>query len=674
MRTCTWILCKGFLLASVAVGFASGADDGQGTTTQQSAEMAFEPGTEHTTLYELTAYESEIGRKLTFSESPVLAARVANGELPPLDQRLPQDPLVIQPSESIGKYGGIWRRANLGILPITAYSEGDEDLFTRDYYTTQRWNNIVRDAQMSADATTFTFLLRRGMKWSDGAPFTADDFLFWYDDLMLNEELSPVPPRQFLREGQPAVMDKVDDVTVRVTFAAPYGYFLDMLANAYPPQPFRPKHYLQQFHPKYAQQAELDSRIKESGFKIWTELMNHHSHEWRFPAARPVIGAFDPIDEQGVPLRRFVRNPYYWKVDTAGNQLPYIDRVEEVLMSDGEAILLRGLAGEIDVQSIRIGGTANLPVLKENEAKGNYRIVHYPGHEGPQSGLFLNFFHEDEVLRELFLNKDFRIALSLGMDRQTMNDLNYKGQGEGRQMAPASTSPWYIEEYAKRYTEHDPERASQILDGLGLAWDRNNEWRLRPDGQRLRVEIKVFTPWPPENMANCELIKETWKELGIDVVLKPVERALWVTTVQASDFDIASYVVGSGSAAYPPLRSPYVFPSSAQSSYWGVQWAQWLTTDGAKGVEPPAEVKELFAMYERLSGIASQEERNEIYAEAYRIHADNLWMIGGVAEPNVGRYFLFKNNVGNTTEYGNANWRNADYKFPYSWSTYFFKN
>ena len=342
-------------------------------------------------------------------------------------------------------------------------------------------------------------------------------------------------------------------------------------------------------------------------------------------------------------------------------------------MGDTQAIILRAVAGDIDAQGLRVAGTANLPLYTDNAEKGDYKIVFYPGPEGNLSPIYFNFYHEDPVLRELFLDKDFRIALSIGIDRQEISDLNYKGLAEISQVSASPKMDIYVDEYAMMYTEYDPDKANAMLDSMGLKWDNNKEWRLRSDGKRLQLEIKAFTPWPAENVANCELIGQYWKDLGIEVVVKPTERTTWVAQIQASDFMLAAYSSHFGFPSYPPTNAPALFPRGL-SSYQFVQWAVWLETNGEKGVEPPADVKRLAEIRLEIPPLADKAKKDALYKEAFKIHADNLWSIGIVREPSIGRYFIFKNNVGNVSEYGMANWRIADYKFPYAWSTYYFKD
>jgi peptide/nickel transport system substrate-binding protein len=290
------------------------------------------------------------------------------------------------------------------------------------------------------------------------------------------------------------------------------------------------------------------------------------------------------------------------------------------------------------------------------------------------STLFFNFYHQDKVLRDIFRTKEFRIALSYAIDREEINDLNYKGLGTPMNVGASPLAPqWYIEEYSQRYAEYDPDKANSMLDELGLKWDNNREYRLRPDGKRLQVELTVGTPWPGENVANCELVKKYWNAVGVGVVLKPTATSAWVAKTEASQFDVLAYAATFGFPTNPPYQHNQLYAFNNRT-YWGVQWANWMVTGGKSGEEPPAPVKRLYELYQMFPATGSEEDRIPLYREAMKIHADNFWMIGCVSEPAISRFFVVNNKIGNATEYGLAGFRNADAKFSYSWPTYFFKD
>lgn len=682
LLACLLALC----LVSGASLFAGGTTESSGAAaTSQPAATAtaatVKPGEEHTVLYTVEAWEKASGKKLAFTESPVMAAKVKAGEIPALDKRLPnrEDVMVVQPSESVGKYGGTWRLTELGALSLQIYMEPDEGLFTADYWIRQYIPNLIKDYKLSEDARVLTLYLRKGLKWSDGHPFTADDFAFYWNDVVLNKEITPVIDARWKSGGEVATFTRIDDYTVSWTFKEPYGIIVESLTISYPPKPYLPAHYLKQFHSSYVKKDELDKKIAEASFKTWIELFNAKNDTNGGNPARPGMGAMLPLDKRGSPVSRLVANPYYFKVDTAGQQLPYLDGAQETLMGDVQSMLLRTLAGETDIQFLRVPTVANLPVISENAKKGDYRILFYPGPQGNLSTIYFNYTHSDTVLRDLFLSKDFRIALSYGTNRQEINDLNFKGLAEPMQV---EFSPDYKDLFdktaGKRYTEYKLADANAMLDKVGLKWDAAKEWRLRSDGKRLQLELKVFKEWPTEGVANAELMAQQWKKMGIEVVVKPTQGSLWTTQVQSGDFQLAVYAGSYGFPSSPPYKSAALFPTGDGGfCYWSVPWAQWIISGGKSGSEPPADVKAALTrnkqILDQIPTVASLEKRNALYKEAAKNMSDLYLMIGIVIEPNIGRYIIYGNKVGNVSEFGMGNFRNADFKFSYAWPTYFFK-
>ena len=401
-------------------------------------------------------------------------------------------------------------------------------------------------------------------------------------------------------------------------------------------------------NPKFPGFPKLQANyLKKEGFTIWTDLLKTKNDFFRNPEL-PTIHGWYPLDSIDAPIQRYARNPYYWKVDTEGNQLPYIDRIEQTLVSDPETILLKAIAGDIDFQIRRISSLANYPVIMQYREKGNYRVITYPTSGQNYCCMFLNFSHKDPVLRKLFNNKQFRIALSIAINREEINQLLFKGLGTPAQPNPAPTSPWYIERYAKQYTEYDLNKANQILDELGLTKRDAENYRLRPDGKRLRIVISAFTPWPPENVEAMELVKGYWKKIGIEVAVKPTARELWITRMKAGDYDISTYSSKMGCFGYPPTVRAETFPF-AQTSWWAPQWGLWFATNGKSGEEPPADVKKIMEIYEEILSETSVEKRNALIRKVIEIHGENFWTIGIIMEPTLGRFSVVKNNFRNVS-------------------------
>jgi len=583
-----------------------------------------------------------------FNEAPMLRVKVAAGELPSVEKRLPEEPLVVKPVEEIGQYGGVWRLVHMGTV----------DIGGRAYHLNEHlvcWNsdftgfipNVAKSWEFSKDGKNITFYLRKGMKWSDGVPFTADDFVFWYKDIILNNDLNPLKPGWLKIGGELGKLEKIDNYTIRFSFAEPYGTILEQLAGTWN-IPYAPEHYLKQFHPKYTSMDKIKEMMKKEGFTLWIDLFSAKNQHFNNPGC-PQIDAWIPLDEVDKPIQRWVRNPYYWKVDTQGNQLPYIDKIERTLLSNRETILLKALAGDVDFYSRRVAGLKNYPIIMQNREKGDYRVIPTLSPGTNYCTIFLNLFHKDPVLHKLFRDKRFRVALSVAINREEINGLLFRGMGTPAQPFPGPGTPWYVKKFFKEYTEYDPQKANKLLDEIGLTKRGAEGYRLRADGKRLKFVIYAFTPWPEENVEAMELVKGYWKDVGIQVVVKPTDRGLWVTRVTACEHDAASYAANMGFPGAPPIVRVESFPL-ANTSYWAPMWGVWFSTAGKSGKEPPQEVKRLMELRSEITKEPSIEKRIELTKEALAIHAENLWMIGIICPPTVGDFKIAKNNFRNVPE------------------------
>ncbi|MFW5836256.1 MAG: ABC transporter substrate-binding protein, partial [bacterium] len=354
-------------------------------------------------------------------QSPALQQLVDSDELPPLEERLPVEPLVVEPVDSIGQYGDeISFISRVGASATTRRTVSYQHLVKWDREFSKWIPNVAKDVIISDDASSFIFELREGMRWSDGELFTADDIVFWYNELMLNEDLfSSVP--DYLRIGdEPATVTKVDDLAVEFRFSESNGFFLQNVASVggYGPTS-APEHHFRQFMPEYNENA--DELAEERGYESAADMvgaMLEFTTMFDFvdiPRLDPWIYT-TPLTE---PTSRLVaeRNPYFWKVDTEGNQLPYIDTFVTIQNDDRESLLLQALNGEVDYVHSYITNATNRPVIAQNRDRGDYDFVDVIATDSNAMAIALNLTHQDPVLREVFQNKDFRIALSHAIDR-----------------------------------------------------------------------------------------------------------------------------------------------------------------------------------------------------------------------------------------------------------------
>jgi len=580
----------------------------------------------------------------SYKESPVLADLVKAGKIPPVAQRIPKDALVVKPTEKVGKYGGSWR---LAFRPVDTWSlwgyviKENEIRFAEDFKTLIP--SLFKSFQASPDNKVFTFTLRQGIKWSDGDPYDADDYVFWWEDIVNNAELSPSQPAEFKAAGKLATFQKIDQYTIRFTFTSPYSTFLLRLAqprySSSSTGPIaRPSHYLKQFHPKYATQAAIDKAVKDGGYNTWMDMFGAKAGNVTNPDV-PVLTAWRNLDLSTGAMMRFERNAYYWKVDTAGNQLPYIDKLEMYFYSDAETCLLKALAGECDFQYRTVASLPNYPTLFKGQDKGGYRLVPSDTLHSNVFTTFLNRTTTDPIKNKLYNDLRFRQALSLAIDRNQINDVLMGGTADIMQVSPPVGSPSYEESTAKMYTKYDPAAANKLLDEIGLKWDAKKEWRLGPDGKPLSFTKVFYVSWPLFQAEAQDLIKENWKAIGINVNNKFLDRTLWTTTMAGNDWDMSAYATDTGGGAYLPLAGAGLFPQSV-GWYAGPQWGLWFSSEGKSGIEPPAEVKKLRALYEEYATTATQARMVEIEKEAFKLYVSQLMAIGISSRPPAEIYYV----------------------------------
>lgn len=603
-----------------------------------------------------------------YNQAPEMAGLVAAGELPPVDERLPLNPKVITPVEEVGRYGGTWRTAlrgggdNAWILRTIGY----ENLVSWTPDWTGLEPNVAESWEVSDDATEFTFHLREGLKWSDGEPFTADDILFWYEDLLMDEDVPTTAPDWMSVNGQVGVVEKIDDYTVKFTFAGPNGLFLQQLATPSAQDVVtRPKHYLQQFHLKYNPEAE--NLASDLDFASWGEMMDSRQGGRNEDADFPTLWAWHLNIPYGENTTLVVaeRNPYYWKVDTEGNQLPYIDRVIYDVGNDVEVLVLKGLNGEIDMQDRHIATLSNKALFFDNQEQGNYHFFDTTPSSMNTYILALNLTHPDPGLRETFQNKDFRIALSHAINRQEIIDLMFVGQGEPYQLAPRPSSPFYNEQLAKQYTEYDPDLANQILDEAGF--ERGPDGiRLTPTGEPISFQLDV-TSVQADRIDISELISGYFAEVGVDMKVNTIDRTL---LYERKDSNAQDAVVWGGDGGLDVILEPrWYFPFSHESNF-ATPWAYWyMNSEDPLAQEPPEAAKKQMELYNQLKATPTLEGQQEIMKQILEIAADEFWAIG-ISLPAPG-YGIVSNNMRNVPQLIPGSWLYPN-PGPTNTSQYFF--
>lgn len=563
-------------------------------------------------------------------EAPALAQQVKSGDLPPVAKRLPKNPLPVAAVDSAGHYGDTLHLVMNGVTGTAWMTR------TIAYEGLMRWTvdgsevipNIAQAVRRSTDGRQYTIELREGMKWSDGEPFTADDLLFAWNDVLRNKDLTPVMPAYMLSRDTPGDIEKLDDHTVRVTFAHPSGLFGTVLAYDADTLTHSPRHYLQDFHPKYNPDAEQEA--KKQHFSSWPELfwakadiyangdLPHH-YAWTLTTV-PGEGRQVVAD----------RNPYYFKTDPAGRQLPYIDTVTYDVIDDAEVMLLKATNGEIDLETLYVSTSTNKPVLARNREKGHYHFNTRVSTLSNEMVIALNLAHKDPTRREIFQNKDFRIGLSYAINRNELIAVAFQHQGEPHQPAPVRESAFFEGDFAKQYTEHDVDKANQHLDAAGYSRRDAAGFRLGPDDRRISFQIDVSTAWPYMVDA-MELVVDYWKDVGIEARVKNLERSLFGNRAVANEYD-ANVYEGDGGLAIEVLEPRWYFPFSS-ASYYATPWATWFTSRGKDGEKPPPAARKQMELYWRLLETPDKKGRSELFKQILQIAKEEFYAIGTVRIP-----------------------------------------
>lgn len=581
-----------------------------------------------------------------FHEAPALAALVAAGRLPPVEQRLPSEPMVLKPLESTGRYGGTWRRGFIGP------SDGENGNRINSSDKLLNWNadgsKIVPGAakgwEMSQDGKTFTLFLRKGMRWRDGAPFTADDFVFWFEDIYSNKDIVPTPIADMSPMGKPGSLVKIDETTVQFRFDVPYFLFLDMMAgdtligggqsvqqsigNYF--GAYSPGHYLRQFLPKYSSEAQVNRMAREMGFDNWGRMLAFKK-DWQLNPDVPTIGPWHTVKPINTPTWTMERNPYYWVVDTEGNQLPYIDNVVLTLAENLEVVNLRAMAGEYDMQERHID-LQKLPVILENRERGHYDVHLDLAYNGADTAIQINHsYNADPEIAKWLHNADFRRALSLGIDRDQLNETFWLGLGTPGSVAPAEAMPQNPgEEWRTRWSTHDPARANKMLDALGLTKKDTEGYRLRTDnGQRLVLQVEAVAAMLdyPRQM---EMVAQQWRRIGIYADIKQMERGLAFQRLSANQDQINVWTNGGTELIY--LFARHCLPVDPTEAHLGVEIAKWYTSNGAQGTAPvEPELTRALELFRSAAGL-QEEGRNRTAQEIWKIIVEQQYSIGTVGQ------------------------------------------
>jgi peptide/nickel transport system substrate-binding protein len=567
-----------------------------------------------------------------YHEAPELADQVKAGKLPPVEQRLPEQPLLVPVVEKTGQYGGVWRRAFLGPADENNYVRVVYDsLFRFSPDGAEIEPKLAIGAKASDDFKQWTILLRKGARWSDGVPFTADDILFWYKDVLLNKDLTPqIPTWMRNADNTAAKVEKVDDYTVRFTYDRPATLFMYEIANQDGPDAsyamFLPAHYLKKFHPTYTSKEELEQKVQAASFKTWNELFQARARPALNPE-RPTMAAWMPTSRVSDPVFTIRRNPYYIGIDKDGNQLPYIDEVRFTYFADQQALNLAAIAGDFDMQARHIQMT-NYPVLKEQEKAGKYHVITWPTFGGSDAVVAFNTTYKaDPEIGKLMATKEFRVALSYAINRDEIKESVFLGLGEARQAVPAPWHPYFPgKEWALKYTEFKRDEANKMLDQLGLSKRDGQGIRLMANGKPATIEISVvpaFGAWPDV----AQLVARDWEAVGIKTIVQVRERALHFKMRDANE--LMTEIWNEDTTGFPFTGNAKFDVRNNPILTLGPLYYRWLTSGGKEGVEPIEPIRRITELVD-IARRTGRDGQIKAAQELFRIWADNVFEIGTV--------------------------------------------
>jgi peptide/nickel transport system substrate-binding protein len=586
---------------------------------------------------------------VAYNETPYLADAVKQGELPPVDERLPVEPYVVGPGTLVpeenlnwqpGVPGGTLRLAGLWWNVFEGTIEGlltAPGMGTKDIH-----GNILKDFEVNEDNTEFTFYMREGLRWSDGVPVTTEDVRFTYEDVMMNPELYPSFPVKYrsggASDGDPMKIEIIDDYTFKVIFSQPYGQFLVKIADPWADYTdfLKPKHYLQQFHIKYASAEQIEASLKEEGLDEWWELFTlKDSTSWTmnsredigFPRLSPWIMVDSP---EGIEI--FVRNPYYFKVDVNGTQLPYIDVLHSTEISDEQMALMMFMGDAADYSSGEVFSLRDVAVLMDNREQGQYDVSILENQFA--FSYFLNQTYDDAVLRKVASDIRFRKALCYAIDRQEISDVVFFGLA-----SPGTVRP----------TEFSPTEANRLLDEMGMTARDAQGFRLTPDGEPFELFVETCAH-RPEYIPIGELLVEQFKDVGINARLRVMEDSLWSEKLTTNGLMSNIHI------AHTPLWADGIWIQDVLPglhSEWGVEWLNWFETGGKTGEEPPENVKELFDMYVALQKtVPHSEEFSRIMGDILDWGYENVYDV--IIADNIGKPVLTDVQLKNVPDSGMA--------------------
>ncbi|MEM9206792.1 MAG: ABC transporter substrate-binding protein [Pseudomonadota bacterium] len=570
---------------------------------------------------------------LTLIETSTLDRTHDVSTLPPVAERVPGEPLIVDMNakgRTPGVHGGdlntlVGRAKDSRLINVWGYARlvGFDGNF-------ELQPDILKDVDVE-DGRIFTFHLREGHKWSDGAPFTAEDFRYYFEDIILNEDLTPSGIPGYLKVGDAEpTFEVIDETTVRFSWSVPNPSFLTELAKARPPFIYRPAHYLKQFHAKYGDEAEIAKLVEENKARSWASLHNKRDDMYNGRNLElPTLQPWAIVDEGANQRFQMTRNPFFHRVDGEGRQLPYIDRII-MSVTDGRLVAAKTRAGESDLQARNLA-FSDITVLKQGEIEHGYKTALWPIAKASHITLYPNLNVTDPVWRELIQDARFRKALSHSIDRKMINNALYFRLGVPSNNTVLETSPLFDPMYRDMHTAFDVGAANAILDQLGLTERRSDGVRLLPDGRPLEIIVETFGE-SAEHIDVLELIKETWAEAGVALFPKPSQRDNVRRRAYSGEL-LMSIFEGFNNGVPTPVMSPaHLAPTNHVDLSWAA-WGDHYESSGKDGIAPDMDVAaQLLDLYSKWQVSSDNGERERIWKEMLEIHASEMLTIGIVSK------------------------------------------
>lgn len=624
------------LLAPVLV-FAGGQGEAPATPGGQTAAAGDETGSAvvdpniPASWNEAPQTASQLGIT-RFNQSPFLNGR----NLPPVADRLPDDPPVIEPYESVGTYGGDFVTWGLELESDfhrgTLNNNGPGEMAPAASGTDViPW--LLESFDYNDDYSEITLKFREGLKWSDGTPYVAaDEWTFWWENYATNGDDFDHDVTQHPTLGLQD-MRVIDDNTIVLVKneKSPFFYLhnsnfgLEVAMGA-------PAHVMRDYYPSVVGEEQALANAAELGFDNYLAAIADLTAQGRHPSEPDYgIPTMRPWMAVSRTETRLVleRNPYYPFVDTEGNQLPYIDRVIVNLASSRDIAEIQATTGEATVAFESLSAE-NIPLYKANEEAEGYRTLIYTSAASSRPYYMFNLGVADEQLNEVFNNVDFRRAMSLAIDRDEINERFYFGFGTPGQATAPATSPLFRKEFEDSYAEYDPDRARELLDSIGLTDSDGDGVRELPNGDPLAFEIMYTDAVFLQPVTLHELVASFWAEVGVDATIDSVGGSSFWQRRGTPDFEVSPHILDG---AVPFMNAGFFDKGFAptrgggSSPFWA--WGDYLRTDGEQGQEPPQIGRDLLDAALRWS------EDGDVEAGLFMMEtqADNLWVIGTIANP-----------------------------------------